>query len=507
MRLALLLAASAGLFAQADWPRFRGPNGAGVAEGTPPVDFGPARNLAWRVSPPAGKSSPIVAGGKLILTGHDGDRFLTVAYDAASGIELWRREVKRRNIQKRHKLNDPAAPTAAADRNRVVVFFTEFGLASYTLDGKVEWTLPLDEMSSMQGVSASPVLHDGSVYLVVDQARNSYVLSVNAANGETRWRTPRPDAVGGIYSSPVIFTGGPEPVLGVLGDIEFSAYALTSGERVWWVSGLPSQAKTSPAVAGDRIVMSVNAMAEESQIPVFAALLAGDANNNRRLDRNEAKGVPLAVFPAVDRNRDNQIDETEWNDFRVQALQPSATVSIRPRGLGDITKTAVEWRVLRAVPNVPSPLIAGGLVYTVRNGGVAGISDAATGEVKKEFRLPGALGDYYASPVAAGKHVYFASMEGKITVMEAGAEGRITATIPMEEEIFATPAIVGNALYVRTQQGLYCFQTPKPLAVDVRRGPNDKTSKAKLGRNPAPDAIPSGFGAPSSEQRASGSTG
>ncbi|MFN0102684.1 MAG: PQQ-binding-like beta-propeller repeat protein [Bryobacteraceae bacterium] len=461
MRLIVLLAGALGLTADTDWPRFRGPNGAGVAEGNPPADFGPARNLVWKAAPPLGKSSPVIVNGKLILTGHNGGSFLTVGYDAATGRELWRREVKRRNTQNRHKLNDAAAPTAAADARRVVVFFAEFGLAGYTLDGKEEWTLPLDAMGSMQGVAASPVLHGDSVFLVIDQARDSFVLAVNSANGEIRWRQPRPDSPGGVYSSPVIFTGGPEPVLGVLGDIEFSAYSLRTGERLWWVSGLPSQAKTSPAVSGDRIVMSVNAMAEESQIPVFAAVLAADVNGNKRLDRDEAKGVPRAVFPTVDRNRNGQIDETEWAGFREQALQPSATLSIRPKGRGDLTKTAIEWRVQRAVPNVPSPLVAGGLVYTVRNGGVVGIYEAATGDVKKEFRLPGALGDYYASPVAAGRHVYFVSMEGKITVLEAGAAGRVAGTIAMEEEIFATPAIVGNSLYLRTQQGLYCFRDGK----------------------------------------------
>jgi outer membrane protein assembly factor BamB len=414
--------------------------------------------VAWKATPPAGKSSPVVVAGKVIVTGHAGERFVTVAYEAATGRELWRRELQRRNTQKRHKLNDAAAPTAAADGRRVVVFFSEFGLASYTLEGKEEWTYPLEAMASMQGVAASPVLHGGSVYLVIDQARDSYVMAVDAANGELRWRKARPDAVGGVYSSPVIYAGGAEPVLGVLGDIEFSAYSLATGERVWWVSGLPSQAKTSPAVSGERIVISVNAMAEEAQIPVWAGVLAADANGNGKLDLDEAKGVPRAVFPTVDKNRDNQVDEGEWTEFRAQALQPSATLSIRPRGRGDLTKTAVEWRAQRAVPNVPSPLVAGGLIYVVRNGGVAGIYDAATGAVKKEFRLPGALGDYYASPVAAGKLVYFASMEGKITVLEAGAEGRIVNTIPMEEEIFATPAIVGDSLFVRTQGGLYCFR-------------------------------------------------
>ncbi len=467
----LSAAAVASVVFAADWARFRGPNGGGVADGNPPVSFGPKSNVAWKAAPPAGKSSPVIVDGRLYLTGHSGESLITVAYKAATGRELWRRELKRRNAQKRHKLNDPAAPTAAADGRRVVVFFTEFGLACYSPEGKEQWTLPLDAMASMQGVSASPVLHGDTVYLVVDQARDSFVLAVNAANGEQRWRKARPDSPGGVYSSPVLFEGGPEPVLGVLGDIEFSAYSLKTGERVWWVSGLPSQAKTSPAVAGDRIVLSVNAMAEEAQIPVFAAVLAADANGNGKLDFDEAKGVPRAVFPTVDRNRDNQVDEGEWAEFRVQALQPSATLSIRPRGRGDLTKTAVEWRAQRAVPNVPSPLVANGLVYTVRNGGVAGIYDAGTGEVKKEFRLPGALGDYYASPVAAGRYVYFASMEGKITVLEAGAEGRVAQTVAMEEEIFATPAIVGDALYVRTQQGLYCFRQ----TVQVRRGEKEGT--------------------------------
>ena len=232
MRVFVLPAVVFSLLPGADWPRFRGPNGAGVTDGNPPADFGPAKNLAWKATPPLGKSSPVIVGGKLILTGHNGESFLTVGYDAATGRELWRRELKRSNAQKRHKLNDAATPTAAADSRRVAVFFSEFGLASYTLDGKEEWTLPLDSMSSMHGVAASPVLHGDTAYLVIDQARDSYVLAVNAANGELRWRQPRADSAGGVYSSPVVYNGGPEPVLGVLGDIGFSAYSLRTGERV-----------------------------------------------------------------------------------------------------------------------------------------------------------------------------------------------------------------------------------------------------------------------------------
>lgn len=442
----------------ADWPAFRGPNGSGLAASNPPVEFGPSKNVAWKVAPPQGKSSPVVVGSKLFLTGHDGESLITVAYDALSGKEQWRRELKRRNTQKRHKLNDAASPTAAADGKRVVVFFAEFGLAAYGHDGKELWTLPLDPLVSLWGVSASPVLHRDTVYLVVDQAKGSFVMALNAANGEVRWKKERADANMGVYSSPVIFERGPEPVLGVIGDLEFTGYSLRDGERVWWVHGFPNQAKTSPAVAGDRIILAVNTVSEALAVPPFTTVLESDGNGDKFIDFDEAKGLARGAFSFIDGNNDRRIDEREWAAFRKYIAQPATTMSVRPQGRGDLTNSAIEWTIKRAVPNVPSPLASGSLLYTVRDGGIAGIYDAATGEVKKDFRLPGALGDYYASPIASAKHVFFASMEGKITILKAGPDGEVVSQIPMEEEIFATPAIVDDALYVRTQQSLYCFR-------------------------------------------------
>src|SRR5258708_29515346 len=100
-----------GFKAEENWPRFRGPNGAGVADGHPPVEFGPGKNQLWKAVPPAGKSSPVIMGGRLFLTGHTGDAFLTLCYDAGTGRELWRQELQRRNPARRHTLTDAAAPT------------------------------------------------------------------------------------------------------------------------------------------------------------------------------------------------------------------------------------------------------------------------------------------------------------------------------------------------------------------------------------------------------------
>src|SRR5262245_16796404 len=73
------------------WPRFRGPNGSGVADDQrPPVEFGPDKNLKWKSPAPSGLSSPILAGDKLVITAFDLGKLYTIAYDRADGKEAWR---------------------------------------------------------------------------------------------------------------------------------------------------------------------------------------------------------------------------------------------------------------------------------------------------------------------------------------------------------------------------------------------------------------------------------
>src|SRR5688572_17556048 len=101
--LSLLSALSANI-AAADkaltWPRFRGPNGSGIAEGqTPPVEFGVEKNVRWKVEVPSGLSSPIAAGQNMVLTAFDGQKLYTIAYDQKSGKERWRAEAPAKQIE------------------------------------------------------------------------------------------------------------------------------------------------------------------------------------------------------------------------------------------------------------------------------------------------------------------------------------------------------------------------------------------------------------------------
>src|SRR6185436_10531191 len=145
--------------ANGQWTQFRGPNGSGVnpAAGYP-VEFSPSKNVVWKQSVPYGQSSPIVVGGRVFLTASEGDRLLTICLDARTGRELWRRQVQRERSHKIFKANDPASPTPAADESGVVAFFPDFGLVSYTPEGKERWTYRLGPFRNFYGMAASPVV-------------------------------------------------------------------------------------------------------------------------------------------------------------------------------------------------------------------------------------------------------------------------------------------------------------------------------------------------------------
>ncbi|HYP14111.1 MAG TPA: PQQ-binding-like beta-propeller repeat protein, partial [Bryobacteraceae bacterium] len=98
-----------------------------------------------------------------------------------------------------------------------------------------------------------------------------------------------------------------------------------------------------------------------------------------------------------------------------------------------------------------------GVVYLTKEGGIVTSLDARTGELLKQGRLSGALDFYYASPVAADGKVFATSQEGHISVLKAGREWEILARNDMGDETFATPAIDGDKIYVRTKSALYCF--------------------------------------------------
>jgi outer membrane protein assembly factor BamB len=135
----------------------------------------------------------------------------------------------------------------------------------------------------------------------------------------------------------------------------------------------------------------------------------------------------------------------------------NVVLAVKPGGKGELPETAVTWKHTRGVPYVSSPVLDHGVLWLVKDGGIATKLDAASGRLLQEERLPG-IGNYFASPVAGDGKVYFASEPGTVSVMAAGNEWKAISSRDFHEKIYATPALTSQRLYLRTEKALYAFR-------------------------------------------------
>jgi outer membrane protein assembly factor BamB len=455
----VLACASARLDAQ--WPQFRGPNGSGIGDGAGyPTEFSPTTNVAWKTAVPFGQSSPVIAGTSLYLTGIEGDDLLTIAIDAGTGKALWRRALRRERKMVMYKVNDAASPTPAADERGVISFFADFGLVAYGPDGRVLWSHRMGPFQNFYGMSASPIIADGLVVQLVDQLRGSYLLALDRATGRVRWKTDRPSGTIG-YATPTIFRGSQgRAEIVTIGTTRLDSYLLGTGAHRWWTPIATSGSMGVALAHGDTLFVST-AGSNEPGLPHWVSALAEyDKDKDVRISRAELlPDKELGEhFGWIDASDDGFVTEAEWSVARALGLGAWGSVALTPGAArGQLPVTAVQWRAQKNVPYIPAPLLYQGVYYLVKTGGIVTTLDPATGTLLKEGRATGALGEYYASPVAADGRVYVANLEGKITVLKSGGQWEILAQNDLGEEISATPALANGRLYVRTREGVYCF--------------------------------------------------
>lgn len=486
--LLVLTAAEPAADPAGQWRQFRGPNAAGVAaeSASPPVEFGPERNLLWKAPLPPGVSSPSVWGDRIFLTAFakEGNKLETLCLDRGTGEVLWRRDAPAPEIERTHETSSPASGTPAADAERVAVYFGSFGLLCYDYDGNELWRLPTPLPRRRFGSGTSPVLAGDIVLLNRDEQPEPQLLAVDARTGEVRWRQAHAAGFGPGgegYATPVVADG-----LAILHRPDgVAAYDLKDGARRWWVSAMTSACSTPVVADGTVYVATWNNFGEpdlRADLPLFDDLAKKhDADADGLLSKDEfpadlavsrrpgagpaGGGELLAVrfFDGIDLNHDAKVSGLEWAAAATMVAVMSSQsehglIAVTAGGEGDRTGSVV-WREKRYVPEVPSPLVYRGRVYAVKDGGIVTCLDAATGKPFFRKRL-GAAGSYYASPVAAAGRIYAASREGVVTVLAVGDKFEVLARNDLAEPISATPAIVGNAIYVRTEGALYAFGEP-----------------------------------------------
>jgi len=456
-----------GLFA-ADWPQLRGPNGSGLCPscGGLPTEFGPQENILWKTDLPEGKSSPVVVGDRIFLTAAEGDELITMSLSRTTGTVQWRRSVRSARHEARHKLNHPAAPTTVAGENSLFVFFADYGLVAYDFEGKQLWQLPLGPFNSQHGLVASPVYADGRVVLVADQDTDAYIIGVDAENGEIVWKKPR-NVING-YSAPIVHrpASGPAQVIAP-GSYQLTAYSIVDGETLWFVRGLTCQPKSAPTIAGDVLYFngwtSGNDPGQQVELPVYAEVAAAaDANHDAKFSPDELPKPwqPTGSWRAVDLDRDGFLNEREWTFFRTRRAARNGLLAVKLGGSGNVTDTHVLWRFEKSLPDVPTPLVYNDVVFLVRNGGITTTLNAQTGKMLKRGRLTGAIEDYYSSPIGVDGKVYIASERGKVVVLSAAGDWEILAVNDFGSDIYATPSINEDKMYIRTQNALYAVGLP-----------------------------------------------
>jgi hypothetical protein len=194
--------------------------------------------------------------------------------------------------------------------------------------------------------------------------------------------------------------------------------------------------------------------------PSWEAFLAkSDKNRDGEVAVAEFDDSDRDFMRALDRNRDGKVAKDDWDTLlATTAKSENVMLAVKPGGRGDITATHVAWKFNRGLPYVPSPLYYDGRVYLVKDGGMMSSFNAKTGEPFYVQQRLETIGSYYASPIAADGRIYLASLPGKLTVIKAGGDKpEILHQAEFGERIFATPAPIGERLYVRTADHLWAF--------------------------------------------------
>jgi len=386
-----------------DWPQFRGATQQGQADvRTAPGIWSSTNNVAWKVAiPGTGWSSPVLQGGRIYLTtavGTNGgpNSLRALGLDARDGRVLWNQEVfaEGASTPAIHGKNSHASPTPVVEGDHLFVHFGHEGTARLGIDGTVQWRQTGLRYSAGSGGACSPVRVDDLLVFSADGRENPFVVGLDAATGNIRWKTPRDVAVKKTfsYSTPIVIE-----------------------------------------VKGKRQIVA----------PGSGAVVAYDPRDGHEIWRvRYGEGYSVVPRPV----------HANGLVYLSSGFDRPVTFAIRPDGTGDVTDTHVVWKNPRGAPNTPSLLAVGDSLYAVNDAGIATCMDARTGEVHWSERLGG---DFSSSPVHAAGRIYFQNEAGTAYVVEAGKTFRLLATNPLGARTLASYAVDEGTFYIRTESDLF----------------------------------------------------
>ena len=392
-----------------NWPQWRGPTGDGVsAETDLPSEWSAEKNIVWRRElPGAAGATPIVWDGFVFLTaGLEREEEVALLCVDSKGEIRWQKSFADENWSARE--SNAASPSPVTDGTHVWAFASNGDLACFDFDGNEIWKTDLEDRYGRLKVgfsfASSPVLEGGHLYLQLLHANDWLVVALDKTDGGEVWKQERPSDARGesrqSYATSFLWRENGETSLIVHGADYATGHRLSDGAEIWRVGGLNPRSSYNSAF---RFVSS----------PV-----ARDG---------------LAVIPTA---------------------KDGSTFGLKAPLKGDVSskESGLLWSV-DATPDVPSPLIYGGLVYICRSNGELLCIDGAAGE--ELYREETTRGQHRSSPVYADGKIYLMSRSGVVTAVKAGREFEVVGRSGMGETTASSMAVSGGRIYIRTYDALY----------------------------------------------------
>jgi len=399
-----------------NWPAFRGPDSLGIA---PTGDWAiswnlkTGQNILWTTPIPlSGKSSPVLWGNRIFLTGATPEIQEVYCFDRSTGKLLWTTRIQspesiawlkggEAEMVTVSDFTGCAAPTPATDGSLVFVCFNTNDVAALDFDGNVKWVKNFGKPDSSYGLASSPLLYRDTLIYQCDQGAKpednlSALYGIDKESGDVIWRTDRP--VNNAWSSPV------------LARIPQHDQIITVATP--WVIGY------EPLFGSELWRANLMGIAEIGSSPAYA------------------DGIAYVS--------DDEADLT----------------AISIDGQSDVTKTKVLWSSTEGLPNTASPVCDGKFLVQTDSYGTITCFDAKKGTLlwKKEFRR-----EFWSSPILSGNLAFAIDHKGNAVIFELGPEYKEIGTGSFGEQVESTPALADSIIYVRTERHLVAIaRKPAP---------------------------------------------
>ncbi|NKB89441.1 MAG: PQQ-binding-like beta-propeller repeat protein [Acidobacteria bacterium] len=420
-----------------NWPSWRGTDMDGMATSASiPVHFSEEEHVRWKVELPGrGASTPIIWGDTIFLQAavpvgepleprtpleewqRDGTeifqglsyvtpdrdiRFVLFALNRTDGSLRWQQVLRQEQPHEGiHPTNTWASASPVTDGERVIAYFGSRGLFALDMDGNLLWERDVGDMDTRKGwgEGSSAALHDGRVLVPWDHEGDSFLVALDAASGDEIWRAAR-DEPSTWFTPVVVSVGGTRHVV-TTGANHVRGYDFETGELLWSGPGLTLNTIPTPLHRDGRIYLTSGYRG--------TAMLA--------IDLADARG------------------EIE-------------------------TGGALAWRHDRDTPYVSSPLLMGNTLYFTKHlpGIISAVNAVDGSPLFGPERLP-PVGEIYASPVATANGIFLPTRDGHVLVLAPGNELEIIANNQLDDGFDASPAIVGNEMYLRGTRFLYRIET------------------------------------------------